>query len=123
MIDGNALTDFPVLWARVAFIRTRPIFWRSRSAEQVFRQIVLECLRSPAGARVLSKHIAMFRMRKTLGTIRGLADGAVMLDPRKRDAMFFDRTYRAVVVHTPSRATLEERDLPVIKPGLTRKSL
>jgi 2-desacetyl-2-hydroxyethyl bacteriochlorophyllide A dehydrogenase len=67
--------------------------------------------------RAEAHDIAMFRMRKVLGTIHGLADGAVMQDPRKRDAVFFDRTYRAVVVHRASHAALDERDLPEIKPG------
>ena len=64
-----------------------------------------------------SKEIAMFRYNKTIGTVRGLWDGAAIDQPRKRETLFFDRTYQAVVVHKPGRASLDEVELPPVKPG------
>ena len=61
--------------------------------------------------------IVLFRINKTYGTTRGLMDGAVMTKPAKREALFFDRTCRAVVIRGPGRAALEEIEIPRVRPG------
>ena len=61
--------------------------------------------------------IVLFRINKTLGTSKGLLDGAAMTNSAKREAMFFDRTCRAVVIRGPGRASLEEIEVPKVKPG------
>jgi len=65
----------------------------------------------------MSSEILKFRIHKGLGTVQGLLDGAVMQDPESRDAMYFDRSCRAVVVRGPRRASLATIQLPDIKPG------
>ena len=64
-----------------------------------------------------SREIVLFRINKTLGTTRGLWDGAVTEDPRRREEVFFDRSCKAVVIHGPGRASLQEVEIPVVKPG------
>lgn len=61
--------------------------------------------------------ILRFRWHKTLGTVRGLLDGAAVHDPQMRDEMYFNRTYDAVVITSPGHAALERRDIPQVKPG------
>jgi len=61
--------------------------------------------------------IFFFRSNKAIGTIKGLLDGAVMQNPIKRDQMFFDRTCRAVNIHGPGKAVIEEIGIPELKPG------
>ena len=63
--------------------------------------------------------IALFRAYKTLSTAKGLLDGAVMDDPRRREAIFFDRIGEAVVIRGPGRASLDEVEIPPLKPGDT----
>ena len=63
------------------------------------------------------REVVLFRVNKWIGTARGLLDGALMQSPAARERMFFDRTSRAVVVHGPQRASLEEVGIPEIKPG------
>lgn len=73
-----------------------------------------------AGQGVLSDRfdeVIRFRWNKALGTVRGLADGAAMQDPRRRERMFFDRFSRAVVIQGRSRALLTDVELPEVKPG------
>jgi len=40
-----------------------------------------------------------------------------MVKSDKRDAMYFDRTCKGLVIHGPNRASLEEIKIPAIKPG------
>lgn len=63
------------------------------------------------------QEIMLFRWNKALGTARGLLDGSVMVDPLRRQRMYYDRSYQAVVIHGPGRASLEEIELLDIKPG------
>ena len=64
-----------------------------------------------------AREILFFRAYKGLGTAAGLFDGRVMTDSGKREAMYFDRMCKAVVVHGPNRTSFEEIDIPAIKPG------
>jgi 2-desacetyl-2-hydroxyethyl bacteriochlorophyllide A dehydrogenase len=59
----------------------------------------------------------LFRANKTMGTVKGLLDGSVMEDPAARENIFFDRTCKAVVIHGPGRASLDEVEIPDVKPG------
>ena len=61
--------------------------------------------------------IVLFRINKVFGTIKGLLDGAAITHPAEREALFFDRTCRAVVIRGPGRAYLEEIEVPKVKPG------
>lgn len=61
--------------------------------------------------------IVRFRFYKTLGTMSGLMDKNVMKSQAKRDIVFFDRTHKAVVLTGPRRASLENVQSPIIKPG------
>ena len=61
--------------------------------------------------------VFLYRTNKAIGSVRGLLDGKTMRDPAAREAMFFDRRSRRVVIHGPGRASLEEISIPEIKPG------
>lgn len=65
----------------------------------------------------LAQEIILFRTNKSIGTIKGLLDGALMKNPNARKDIFFDRTCKAVVIHGPGKARLEEIKIPEIKPG------
>jgi 2-desacetyl-2-hydroxyethyl bacteriochlorophyllide A dehydrogenase len=83
------------------------------------------CILSPVDKRPetkrnpldLVREIILFRTNKSIGTIKGLLDGAVMKNPGARKDIFFDRTCKAVVIHGPGKAGLEEIKIPEIKPG------
>jgi 2-desacetyl-2-hydroxyethyl bacteriochlorophyllide A dehydrogenase len=74
----------------------------------------LETKRNPLD---LVREIVLFRTNKSIGTIKGLLDGAVMKNPSARKDIFFDRACKAVVIHGPGKASLEEIRIPEIKPG------
>lgn len=61
--------------------------------------------------------IVLFRWNKTLGTVAGLFDGAVMKNPARREALYFDRRSKAVVIHKPHHAALQDIAVPLVKPG------
>jgi 2-desacetyl-2-hydroxyethyl bacteriochlorophyllide A dehydrogenase len=65
----------------------------------------------------LAREAILFRTNKTIGTIKGLVDGSVMQNPAAKEKIFFDRTCKAVVVHGPGRASLEDVEVPEVKPG------
>ncbi|MGD8653874.1 MAG: alcohol dehydrogenase catalytic domain-containing protein [Desulfobacterales bacterium] len=65
----------------------------------------------------LTRETFLFRSNKCIGTIKGLLNGAVMENPVSRENIFFDRTCKAVVIHGPGQASLEESDIPEVKPG------
>ena len=69
------------------------------------------------GVRRKSREIARYRYHKTVGTIRGLLEGAAIEDPRSREGLYFDRSCKAVVIHAPGRATVQDVDIPPVKPG------
>jgi 2-desacetyl-2-hydroxyethyl bacteriochlorophyllide A dehydrogenase len=64
-----------------------------------------------------AREIILFRTNKTIGTVKGLLDGAVVENPAARENIFFDRTCKAVVIHGPGRASLDEVEVPEVKPG------
>jgi 2-desacetyl-2-hydroxyethyl bacteriochlorophyllide A dehydrogenase len=59
----------------------------------------------------------LFRMNKTIGTVKGLLDGNTLENPAARQNIYFDRTCKAVVIHGPGRASLDEIEVPEVKPG------
>ena len=98
-----------------------------REAGREVAYTLLDCARSlwPFGDRVIAREgglgrgpeIFLFRANKALGTMQGLLDGGMMQDPVAREAMYFDRTSKAVVIQAPGRASLEEVMIPEVKPG------
>jgi len=64
-----------------------------------------------------SKEIIYYRTCKALGMSAGLLNGAPFQEPKKRDAFYYERQGRAVVIHGPNKAALEQADIPEIKPG------
>jgi 2-desacetyl-2-hydroxyethyl bacteriochlorophyllide A dehydrogenase len=64
-----------------------------------------------------AREAILFRANKTIGTIKGLLDGNAMENPAARQNIFFDRTCKAVVIHGPGRASLDEIEVPEVKPG------
>jgi D-arabinose 1-dehydrogenase-like Zn-dependent alcohol dehydrogenase/glycosyltransferase involved in cell wall biosynthesis len=61
--------------------------------------------------------IFLFRLNKGYGALAGLLDGKVLSTPVGRDSLFFDRKCKAVVVRGRNQASLEEIDVPAVKPG------
>lgn len=61
--------------------------------------------------------IVRFRLEKLVGILNGIWDGAMMENPMKREKLLFDRCYKAVVIHGPGRASLDEVKPPSLKPG------
>jgi len=74
-------------------------------------------LKAPRNAIDLIRETILFRTNKSVGTVRGLIDGGTLENPNARKSLFFDRTGKAVVIHGPQRASLEEIEIPEIKPG------
>jgi len=64
-----------------------------------------------------AREIILFRTNKTIGTVKGLLDGNVVDNPAARENIFFDRTCKAVVIHGPGKASLDEVQIPEVKPG------
>ena len=58
-----------------------------------------------------------FRVNKSIGTVKGLLDGGIMENPNAREQILFDRTCQAVVIRGPGEASLEEIEIPEVKPG------
>jgi 2-desacetyl-2-hydroxyethyl bacteriochlorophyllide A dehydrogenase len=46
-----------------------------------------------------------------------LLDGSVVDNPAAREHIFFDRTCKAVVIHGPGKASMDEVEVPEVKPG------
>jgi 2-desacetyl-2-hydroxyethyl bacteriochlorophyllide A dehydrogenase len=61
--------------------------------------------------------IARFRYEKLLGTVKGIWDGARLENPLLRERLLFDKPYKAVVIHRSGRASLEDMEVPQVKPG------
>lgn len=77
-------------------------------------------LRQATRSGCLTERVAeifKFRFYKVLGTTKGLLNGRPMEHPQTRDKLFFDRTCKAVVIHGPNHASLEEIDMPAFRPG------
>lgn len=67
--------------------------------------------------RAKAAEIVRFRLEKVVGRVSGIWNGATTQNPMKRERLLFSRSYRAVVVHGPGRAMLENLELPSLKPG------
>jgi len=67
--------------------------------------------------REKGREIARFRYEKLIGTLGGVWDGSMMDNPLQREKLLFDRHYKALVIHGPGRVSLDEVELPPLKPG------
>jgi threonine dehydrogenase-like Zn-dependent dehydrogenase/GT2 family glycosyltransferase len=65
------------------------------------------------------KEITLFRINKTYSTVRGLLEQHPMekLKEMEIKSYLFDRTMQAVVINCSGNATLEEMEIPKVKPG------
>jgi 2-desacetyl-2-hydroxyethyl bacteriochlorophyllide A dehydrogenase len=59
----------------------------------------------------------LFRANKSIGTVRGLLNGAIMDNPIARREILFERMCKAVVISAAGQASIEEVEIPEIKPG------
>ena len=59
----------------------------------------------------------LFRANKSIGTVRGLLNGAIMDNPVAQRNILFERICKAVVIKGPGQASMEEIEIPEIKPG------
>lgn len=59
----------------------------------------------------------LFRANKSIGAVRGLLSGGIMENPITKRNILFDRTCKAAVISGPGRASLEEVEIPEVKPG------
>ena len=58
--------------------------------------------------RETAPEIVAFRLQKARGTMAGLLNGQAADDPQRAPELYFDREFRAVVIHGPDRASLEQ---------------
>lgn len=65
----------------------------------------------------LTRETILFRTNKSIGTIKGLLSRSIINNQGIRRDMFFDRTCRAVVIHGPKRASVDDIAIPDPKPG------
>jgi 2-desacetyl-2-hydroxyethyl bacteriochlorophyllide A dehydrogenase len=70
-----------------------------------------------AGITELISESILFRANKSIGTIRGLLNGAIMDNPIAQRDILFERMCKAVVISAPGQASIEEVEIPEIKPG------
>ncbi len=61
--------------------------------------------------------IVRFRANKVIGTVAGLLDGSAMQNPETKDKIYFDRSFKAVVISAPGRAAIQEIQVPAVNPG------
>jgi len=61
------------------------------------------------------REVIMFRLQKTRGTVAGLRNNGAAV-AKKRQALFFDRDYKAVVVKGPHKAHLERIEIAPLTP-------
>lgn len=59
----------------------------------------------------------LFRFYKAYGNAKGLLETFALQNPERRDALFFDRTCKAVVIEGVHKSSFKEVKLPEIKPG------
>ena len=83
------------------------------------RYLAKDLLHAARSRRLREKahEILGFRAQKSFGTISGLVRRQGLEDPEQRRALFFDRTCKAWVVHGPNHASLEQMEVPQVKPG------
>jgi 2-desacetyl-2-hydroxyethyl bacteriochlorophyllide A dehydrogenase len=65
----------------------------------------------------MARETTRFRTNKIIGTVKGLLDGGIMENPIVREKILFDRTCKAVVISGPGEASLQEIEIPEVKPG------
>jgi len=61
--------------------------------------------------------IWQFRLQKSVGTVKGLFHHEAIVDESEREALFFDRKPKALVIRGPNKAALEQVPFPKIKPS------
>ena len=64
-----------------------------------------------------AREVLFFRVNKTFGTVKGLLENKPLPDQAARDAVYFDRPSRALVITGPGEAAIGEIQLPELKPG------
>lgn len=67
--------------------------------------------------RRCAREIAGFRWNQCLGQIRGLCGGTDVMESPRRQAILYERRYRAAIIEAPGRIVLQESNLPAPKPG------
>jgi hypothetical protein len=65
----------------------------------------------------LAGEIIMFRYNKAVGTVKGLLSKVLKDDRDKKEEILFDRFCKAVVIHGVNKASLDEIQIPKVKPG------
>lgn len=70
-----------------------------------------------AGRAARWSEILSFRFQKSLGTVSGLLDGRALDSRQGREQYFFDKTFSAVVVEGPGKASLQQVRMPQVRPS------
>ena len=65
----------------------------------------------------LFTQILRFRYEKAAGSVGGITDSRGLLNPARRAEAFFGNGFPALVVRSPNKCELEERNVPSLKPG------
>jgi 2-desacetyl-2-hydroxyethyl bacteriochlorophyllide A dehydrogenase len=101
-------------WIGIRHRQNLPVeFWKETKSlcGDFYRALLQGCLSGKM------YEIARFRFEKLRGTVSGIWNGTMMENPMTRKKFVFDKTYKAVVIHKPGHASLDEIDLPHLKPG------
>jgi 2-desacetyl-2-hydroxyethyl bacteriochlorophyllide A dehydrogenase len=65
----------------------------------------------------LAGEIIMFRHNKAVGTVKGLLTNVSKDNQDKKEEILFDRFCKATVIHGVNKASLDEIQIPEVKPG------
>ena len=65
----------------------------------------------------LAGEIIMFRHNKVVGTVKGLLTKVSKENQDKKEEILFDRFCKAAVIHGVNKASLDEIQIPKVKPG------
>lgn len=101
-------------WAKVRIIRNIP--------GEVWRELTWcgwDMLLAARAGRMgsLAREILLYRYHKTMGIVQGILDSRKITNPSTRLELYYKRSFPAVVIHAAHHAKLEERSIPVLKPG------
>jgi 2-desacetyl-2-hydroxyethyl bacteriochlorophyllide A dehydrogenase len=101
-------------WTTVRIIRNIPgEIWRE------LRWCALDLWLAARERRLglLAGEVVRYRYHKTVGIVKGILDSRRITNPSTRSELYYKRSFPAVVIHDAHKASLEERSVPILKPG------
>ena len=96
----DSLKDIGCFFADIAILGFKPT--RSMKREGFFS---------------MSKEVMLFRWNKCIGSFAGIIEGTKPKASIVKNELFFNRSTKSVVVKSPGRSSIEDHDIPEMKPG------